>query len=362
MRLGTCIALELAVVAGAVTGGYLAITRTGELAGDYLSAREASAATPRAASAPRLEALPAAELRVTAPPLPQTVYGVPDDLLLAPLGASPVAQVKLNHGGTSLSMRVDFANGARAAFKPEQVWPQSDPRMEIAAYRIDRVLGIGHVPPAKPIALAVDDLVAASEPIYRTYTASRIDNEAIASHGIVRGELSWWIPEIRDLRIGAYRVDEDEGIDLWTSYLQVGAAIPREVRSLVEQLAACVLFDILIDNSDRWTGNNTKGSVDGKTLYFMDNTLAFSVFSVGHETNLNPLRKMSVFPRRLVTRLRALTREQLVAALGDGDNAGMGPLLDDDQIHAVLQRRDHLIHYIDAMIAQFGEDAVLALP
>ncbi|MGE5185716.1 MAG: hypothetical protein ACM31C_26825 [Acidobacteriota bacterium] len=362
MRLGTCIALELAVVAGAVTGGYLAITRTGELAGDYLSAREASAATPSAARAPTLEALPAAELRVAAPPIPQTVFGVGDDVLLAPLGASPVAQVKINHGGTSLSLRVEFASGARAAFKPQQIHPQSDPRKEIAAFRIDRLLGIGHVPPARPIALAVDDLVAASEPIYRTYTASRIDSEAIAKDGIVRGELSWWIPEIRDLRIGAYRVDEDEGIDLWTSYLQAGATIPREVKPLVEQLAACVLFDILIDNSDRWTGNNTKGSVDGKTLYFMDNTLSFSVFTVGHETNLGPLRKMSVFPRQLVTRLRALTREQLVAAIGDGDNAGMGPLLDEDQIHAILQRRDHLIHYIDAMIAEFGEDAVLALP
>ncbi len=364
MRLGTCIALELAALAGVIGGFCVAATRTAGLAGDYLAAHEASAATPGATRAPALEPLPAAELRVSLPPLEQTVYGEPDDVLLAPLGATPVAQVKVNHGGTSLSLRLEFASGARAAFKPQQIHPQSDPRREIAAYRIDRLLGIGHVPPAKPIALAVDDLVAATEPIYRTYTANRIADEAIAKAGVVRGELSWWIPEIRDVRIGAYRVDEDEGIDLWTSYLQVGATIPREVKPLVEQLAACVLFDILIDNSDRWTGNNTKGSVDGRTLYFMDNTLSFSIFTVGHEANLLPLRKMQVFPRRLVARLRALTLAQLTAALtpaGD-DNAGMGPLLDDAELHAVLQRRDHLVRYIDALIAQFGEDAVLALP
>ena len=36
-------------------------------------------------------------------------------LLLAPLAATKVTGIKLNHGGTSLSLRVDFASGARAA-------------------------------------------------------------------------------------------------------------------------------------------------------------------------------------------------------------------------------------------------------
>jgi hypothetical protein len=364
VRLGTCIALELAVTASAVAGVSLAAYRTIGAAGDYLSAHEAAAATPvKSSTAPALEALQEGALRVAAPPIARTVYGEPDELLLAPLGATPVSGVKVNHGGTSLSLRVDFASGARAAFKPQQIHPQSDPKREIAAYRVDRLLGIGHVPPAKPIALRVDDLVAAVEPVYRTYTADRIAKEAIAHDGIVRGELSWWIPDIRDVRIGSYRVDEEAGIDLWTSYLQPGANIPADVKPLVEQLATCVLFDILIDNADRWTGNNTKGSLDDKTLYFMDNTLSFSVFTVGHETNLTPLRKINVFPRRLVARMRALTAEQLTAAIAlAGDDAGLAPLLDAEQIQAILARRDHLLRYIDALIAEFGEDAVLALP
>ena len=40
-----------------------------------------------------------------------------------------------------------------SAFKPEQTFPQSDPRREIAAYRIDRLLRINHVAPAKAIAI-----------------------------------------------------------------------------------------------------------------------------------------------------------------------------------------------------------------
>jgi hypothetical protein len=124
-----------------------------------------------------------------------------------------------------------------------------------------------------------------------------------------------------------------------------------------------VLFDILIDNADRWTGNNTKGSVDNKTLYFMDNTLSFSQFTLGHATNLEPLYKIQVFPRRLVQRLRALTADQLARALSLGDDpAGMGPLLSDGEIQALLQRRDHLLRYIDGLIAELGENVVLALP
>jgi len=347
-----------------MAGLYLATTRTAALAGDYLSEREAAAATPAGpTAAPALEALPAAALQVAAPPIGKTVYGLPDEVLLAPLAATPVSTVKVNHGGTSLSLRLEFASGARAAFKPQQIHPQSDPKREIAAYRVDRLLGIGHVPPAKPIAVKVEDLVAATEPVYRTYTADRIDKEAIARGGIVRGEASWWIPVIRDITMGPYRVDEPAGIELWTSYLQPGVQIPADVKPMVEQLATCVLFDILIDNADRWTGNNTKGSPDNKTLFFMDNTLAFSIYTVGHETNLAPLHKMNVFPRRLVERMRALTYEQLVAALVLGaDDAGLAPLLDDAEIRAILARRDHLVRYIDAVIAEFGEDAVLSLP
>jgi hypothetical protein len=345
-----------------MAGLYLATTRTAALAGDYFATHEAAAAN-SAPSGPALEPLPAAALRVTAPPIGKTVYGLPDDVLLAPLAATPVSSVKVNHGGTSLSLRLEFASGARAAFKPQQIHPQSDPRREIAAYRVDRLLGIGHVPPAKPIAVKVEDLVAATEPVYRKYTADRIDKEAIAHGGIVRGEASWWIPVIRDVTIGQYRVDEAAGIDLWTSYLQPGVQIPADVKPMVEQLATCVLFDILIDNADRWTGNNTKGSPDNKTLFFMDNTLAFSVFTLGHETNLTPLRKINVFPRKLVGRMRALTYEQLVAALDLGaDDTGLAPLLDEPEIRAILARRDHLLRYIDAVIAEFGEDAVLALP
>ena len=363
MRLGTCIALELVVAAGAAGGFVLGTGRALDRAGAYLATHEAAAASRTPAPVFAVSPLPSGRLEVAAPIPEATVFDGPDDLLLAPLGATPVTHVKLNHGGTSLSLRVDFASGARAAFKPQQIHLQSDPRKEIAAYRIDRLLGIGHVPPARAVALPVDALVAATDPDARDYTAGRIASEAIARGGVVRGELSWWIPEIRDARIGGVRIDDKQGMDLWQSYLQAGVHIPPELEPLLAQISACVLFDVLIDNADRWTGNNTKGSPDGKTLYFMDNTLAFSQFTLGHETNLKPLYAIQVFPRRLVERLRALTYEQLAAALDVGDDpTGLGPLLEPAEIRAILARRDHLVRYLDALVADLGENAVLALP
>jgi hypothetical protein len=344
----------------------IALDRGWDLAGEYLGTHDAAAATtgPAAVTGP----LPSAELRIAAPTTP-TVFEAPDDVLLAPIAATPVRDVKLNHGGTSLSLRVTFASGARAAFKPQQIAPQSDPRREIAAYRIDRLLGIGHVPPAKPGRFKLAELIAATDPAIRDIATQRFADEALPQNGVLQGELSWWIPEIRDATIrdpgrgdqGEHRVDELAGFATWLGYLQAGTTIPDDVRPMVEQLVTIVLFDVLIDNADRWTGNNTKASVDNRTLYFMDNTFSFTTFTLGHEANLVPLRRMEVFPRALVARLRALTYETVARAVDVGDDP-IGPLLAPAEINALLARRDHLVRHIDELIGDLGEKAVLALP
>jgi hypothetical protein len=362
VRLGTCIALELVCAVGAAAGVWVVAGHGVQIAGEYLQP-EASAA---AASPSTVTRLPSARLEVGTPIGDTTVFEQPDDQLLAPLAATPVTGIKLNHGGTSLSLRLTFASGARAAFKPMQIHPQSDPRREIAAYRIDRLLGIGHVPPAKPGRFKLSELVAAVEPTARDTTAQRFAEESLPQNGVLQGELSWWIPEIRDATIhdeqgAVHRVDELAGFATWLNYLQSGATIPDDVRPMVEQLAAVVLFDILIDNADRWTGNNTKCSVDNKTLYFMDNTLAFSTFTLGHEANLAPLRRMEVFPRALVARLRELTYDTVARAVDVGDDP-IGPLLNPAEIRALLARRDHLVRFIDDDIADLGEKKALALP
>ncbi|MFT3698931.1 MAG: hypothetical protein QM831_37635 [Kofleriaceae bacterium] len=355
MRLGTCIALELVCAMGACTGVWFAAGRGVDSLGDVLQPEAAAATTP----APIVTKLDPGTLIVKAKATDSTIYELPDEQLLAPLAATPVTGVKLNHGGTSLSLRLEFASGARAAFKPQQTHPQSDPRREIAAYRIDRMLGIGHVPPAKSAVFATADLIAAAKTDARDYTEQRLADEAIAHDGKVVGEVSWWIPEIRDATIGEFRVDEQGGMAQWVPLLQAGTPVPPENQRLIEDLSNVIVFDVLIDNADRWTGNNTKCSVDHQTLYFMDNTLSFSNFTLGHEANLNPLHRISKFSRKLVHRLRTLTYTS-VAQISADDN--LGALLEPGEIKALLARRDHLLRYIDGLTAELGEANVLALP
>jgi Golgi casein kinase, C-terminal, Fam20 len=359
VRLGTCIALELVCAVGAAAGVWVVAGRGVDLAGEYLQP-EASAATTTPASA-AVTRLPSARLEVARPIGDTTVFEQPDELLLAPLAATPLTGIKLNHGGTSLSLRVDFASGARAAFKPQQIHPQSDPRREIAAYRIDRMLGIGHVAPAKSATFALADLIAAAPADSRDYTTQRLVDEAIVHDGKVSGEVSWWIPEIRDATIGTHRVDEPEGMAEWVPYLQAGEPMPPELAGTMAQMSTMIVFDVLIDNADRWTGNNTKCSVDHETMYFMDNTLSFTQFTFGHESNLTPLHRISKFSRKLVTRLRTLTYASVARALQTSDDP-LAPLLEPGEIRALLARRDHLLRYIDGLSAELGESAVLALP
>ncbi|MEO6774882.1 MAG: hypothetical protein ABI467_18060 [Kofleriaceae bacterium] len=357
MRLGTCIALELVCAVGAAAGVWVVAGRGVEVAGEYLQP-EASAATTTTRAVTRL---PSARLEVGLPLGDTTVFDQPDDQLLAPLAATPVTAIKLNHGGTSLSLRVDFASGARAAFKPQQIHPQSDPRREIAAYRIDRMLGIGHVAPAKSATFALADLIAAAAADGREYTTQRLVDEAIVRGGKVSGEVSWWIPDIRDATIGEHRIDEPEGVAEWMPYLQADTPVPAELAGTMAQLSTMIVFDVLIDNADRWTGNNTKGSLDDQTLYFMDNTLSFSLFTFGHESNLKPLHGISKFSKKLVARLRTLTYASVARAVASSDDP-LAPLLQPAEIHALLARRDHLLRYIDDLRADLGDGAVLALP
>ena len=87
-----------------------------------------------------------------------TFLGMSDELLLDRVRTQPIARFKLNHGGSSLSFRVEFADGSRAAWKPMQTNMQSVPRKEVAAYRLNRLLGLHAVPPAAPRAVTREEL------------------------------------------------------------------------------------------------------------------------------------------------------------------------------------------------------------
>ena len=400
MRLGTCIALEivtgLVAVGAASMGTAWAVGELREpapvrkpvaVSAAKLPAAPATAPAPAAAAADAAVPTPVAITSASATvdpdpaardpdpdpiPVPRLAdsgsaidpswmfAGQPDGPLLAPLRTGKLTRVKFNRGGTSLSLRLDFDNGARAAFKPEQIHLHSNPRKEIAAYRVDRLLGIGRVPPAIGRTFTLAELVAVVDKSQK-FATHRLRDEMISRRGVTKGEMSWWIPVLGDMFIGKNRIDSTDAIVQWRKWLKAGAVIPEERRALCEQISAMALYDFLIDNTDRWSGNNARASEDGNFLYFMDNTLAFSKKKQGNHKGHLYLQRVQTFSRKLVARLRVLKVEEVRAVLAN-DVEPFDRLLTDVEIDAVMGRRDVLMKYVDDLIATHGEDKVLVFP
>ena len=151
-----------------------------------------------------------------------------------PGAARPAARlaaraVKLNRGGSSLSLRADFENGSRAACKPNQIHMHSQPRREIAAYRVNRLLGLASVPPAigrRFIAAEMADRFRPDKPRDRV----RFLAEAVPERdGSVLSEMSWWVPDLGPAMLDGFEIDSTEGVVTWKRYLTAGVRHPAGV-------------------------------------------------------------------------------------------------------------------------------------
>ena len=286
--------------------------------------------------------------------------GVRDSELLAPLLSGELTMLKFNYGGSSISFRADFDNGARAAYKPDQINDQSTPRKEIAAYRINLLLGLDRVQPAIGREFT-ERIVYDNLHTYSRYLIPRMKDELIVEDRIIKGVLSWWIPEIDNARIAGHTLDSTKGIWLWQNYLKLGNEIPEKHMDLLGQIAQMLLFDFIINNPDRLTGGNAKASLDGVTLYFMDNSLSFSPYNKGVWNARENFKRTQKYSRSLVRAVRSMTEADVRGAL-DHDFAPFDFLLSDAEIDAVMGRRDYALQYIDDLIAEYGESSVLFFP
>lgn len=281
-----------------------------------------------------------------------TFMGMNEELLLQRMQEGQVKSLKFNRGGSSVSFRLEFADGSRVAFKPTQINPQSVPRKEVAAYRLNRLLGLNYIAPATLRTLSREDVLgklagdsAAMRP--------RVEAETIFENGGTLGVLSYWIPTIMNMGL-----DSSEGVNRWTEWLTIGDPVPRDKAQVLAQLSTLLVFDLLQNNSDRWSGGNLMGSPDGKMLYFMDNAFGFQVDREGHQRCRSYLYRAQKFSRRFVLALRQLDKESLQKTM----NEPPGPVLNEAEIDAVLGRRNVALRYINDLIQQHGEDRVLVFP
>jgi len=360
VRLVGWVLIELAagvsLAAGVAGGVYYGSRGIASLASAAYAAE--APAPPRHATLPPLERALRPRASLTAPS--SYFLGIKDEILVEPLLDHEVTKVKFNRGGSSISLRLDFEGGWRAAFKPDQTNEQTVPRKEIAAYRISRLLGLEAVSPAVGRRFLLKDLIDKVDEGSRDMIPRVLEQTIVDEEGMTAGELSWWIPIIVDAKLDNVTIDSPEGMTAWHKYLAAGAPEPYSARALLPQISNMVVFDYLINNSDRWSGSNAKGSPDGKTLFFMDNTLSFGPVPEGSPKTRGALDHVQKFSRALVRKVRALAEPELRAAMTDA-----GPyehVLTDGELAAVLFRRESFLAYVDGLVDELGEAEVLCYP
>lgn len=182
---------------------------------------------------------------------------------------------------------------------------------EIAAYEIDKLLGLDMVPP----------------------TVEKIFNRK-------KGSLQFWITGTIS--------DEDRQ--------EKSLQLPTErVYDWKNRNYLTRAFDSIIANDDR-TQQNIRYTKDWRTI-LIDHSRAFRS-TKEHRKNLvfgkNGLKEAILFrrlPRKFVENVKALTFDQIKGAVGS--------YLTKREINAILSRKEIFLKEVDEMIKEQGEDAVL---
>lgn len=261
-------------------------------------------------------------------------------------------------GTTTISFQLQLEGPIDAAFRPET---RAQPRAwlnEIAAFRVAELLDLDDVPPAVATVIDRQRLRRHIDPQYTGDVDELFSFLAFSPQGL-RGAASYWVPNLERTS----DLDSAAGILRWSAWLEAGAEIPPESRILARDLSNMALFDFLIANVDRMSGGNLRTVTnDGvRRVVIRDHNLAFSArpSDPNIERMMTELRRTQTFSRHTYERLVAIDRPTLDAALAD---ELAGPLVDEMQMRAILDRREALLSYVAALVEANGEDAIFVFP
>jgi hypothetical protein len=142
--------------------------------------------------------------------------------------------------------------------------------------------------------------------------------------------VTWWLDDVFDEGERGKLKDKSMG--------------PDPVRTS-KQLSILAVFDELIENVDRNTGNLQWTKSDW-TMWMIDHTRAFRLGK-----NIRRPEKLTRCDRSLLEGMRKLTLDGLTQEMGD--------VMQKDELEAVIARRDKLVKHFDDRIAARGEASVL---
>lgn len=306
-------------------------------------------------------------------------FGLPDAPILQALRTRNPLHIEKGRGGRSLGFKITLEGGQRGYFKGEQVFSAANWFGEIAAYHLDRMLGMNRVPAIVSRQLPWALLEPAAGTDWRK-------PEMIIRQGQVRGAFVAWVS-------GAVRpLVQQEGWERWmrVKYWPTSAVSPfqrpavwaqelAQVRRMGDafrtkeervrmralkpepdrddrpsELSDLIVFDYLIRNLDRWGGGNANVLVRGDKgpLIFLDNAAGFAVGDARPSLMESRLRALQRFRRSTITKIKAFDIKKYEARL---QTEQVQPILNQAQLNALEIRRKALLTAVADLEKSYGE-------
>ena len=306
---------------------------------------------------------------------PSAFLGEPDAERIEALRSAEIREVAKGKGGRSLAFRITLADGTRGYFKPKQTFSAAHWYSEVAAYYLDRELGLGRVPPTTGRAFRWSQLKQAAG------NDERVSELGIAPDGTVKGAFIWWVPEpLKRIRMGRkwerwvrvqntlpvtpyqrpvdYRADLNRrpGVREATDPRRPIAQAP-DTEGRPAELSDLIVFDYLTQNVDRWGGDFTNVRSRGAAgpLIYLDNGAGFWLGEQRLGLMEARLKALQRFRRATIEAVRRFDIERFAARLQDDP---LAPVLNGKQLDGLAQRCGALLEHVDAMVARFGEARV----
>jgi hypothetical protein len=230
----------------------------------------------------------------------------------------------------------------------------------VAAYQLSRLVAPGSVPPAvsRSIPLAELSRAAHDEPT-RQMLRTRL---RVLADGKVRAAVVLSPPpRLEPIDLGDLR---EGGPAFQLEATLVKRDAPSSDAALASSYVSLLFLDHLLGNLQR------RHALIDRERGVLVATEGHDLFSAGGvEGGIgDPILRLArslVFPRAAVSRLRALDRQKLQAALsetGADSAAAMRMMVTPRQLEDVLERKKALLALVDGRIAARGDAKALALP